>query len=493
MEYTSTRDKSIRISSTEAIVRGISEDGGLFVPLEIPKVEGISRWKDLSYKDLAYELMSLYFTDFEESTLKEMIEKAYDDKFESEEIAPLKKIGEDYFLELFHGPTLAFKDMALSILPLLLKEALKAQDIDKEVLILTATSGDTGKAALEGFADLEGTRIMVFYPIEGVSPIQKLQMTTQEGDNTSVAGIKGDFDDAQRGVKDIFNDRDLKKRLNDKGYILSSANSINIGRLIPQVVYYFYSYLDLLKSDQIKEGEEINISVPTGNFGNILAAFYAKEMGLPINKLLCASNENNILTDFFKTGIYDKRRDLALTTSPSMDILVSSNLERLLYHLNEDEELIKEAMTNLSKEGIYEIQDIDVSDFYANFAREEEVLVEIERVYNRYNYLIDTHTAVASKVNTKYNYEYKDYRKTVIVSTASPYKFPQTVARAIEINLEGKDDFAAIESLAGKTGVEVPVPIRGLKDKKIIHHTVIDKRDMKDLILDFLEIGEADD
>lgn len=493
MEYTSTRDKSIRISSTEAIIKGISDEGGLFVPLEIPRVESIKKWKDLNYTDLAYEVMSLYFTDFEEDILKSSIEKAYDEKFESDEIAPLKKIGEDYFLELFHGPTLAFKDMALSILPLLLKQALKVQAIDKEVVILTATSGDTGKAALEGFADIEGTKIVVFYPVDGVSLIQKLQMTTQEGENVSVIGIDGNFDDAQRGVKDIFNDKDLKKKLNDSGYILSSANSINIGRLIPQIVYYFYSYLNLLKSDQIKEVEEINISVPTGNFGNILAAFYAKEMGLPINKLLCASNENNILTDFFKTNIYDKRRDLALTTSPSMDILVSSNLERLLYHLNEDENLIKEAMTNLYKDGVYEIQDLDVSDFYANFAREEEVLTEIERVYDRYNYLIDTHTAVASKVNTKYNYEYRDYKKTIIVSTASPYKFPQTVAKAIEIDIKGQDDFSLIDRLVEKTGLKIPNGIRDLKDKNVIHDTLIDKEDMGEIILKFLELGGSDD
>lgn len=378
MEYTSTRDKSVRVSASRAISKGISDDGGLFVPTEIPLVEDIYSWRDLSYRDLAYEVMTLYFTDFPENKLKSLIEKAYDKKFEGEDIAPLKEVGEEYFLELFHGPTLAFKDMALSILPYLLKESLEILDIKKEVVVLTATLGDTGKAALEGFGDVDGTKIVVFYPVDGVSKVQKLQMITQEEENTFVVGINGNFDDAQTGVKDIFNDKDLKEKLLDKGYILSSANSINIGRLIPQIVYYFYSYLKLLKTNRIKKEEKINISVPTGNFGNILAAFYAKEMGLPVNKLLCASNENNVLTDFFKTRIYDKRRDLALTSSPSMDILVSSNLERLLYHLNQDEELIKEAMENLRKDGVYEVQDMDISDFYGNFAREEELVAEIE-------------------------------------------------------------------------------------------------------------------
>lgn len=493
MEYTSTRDKSIRISSSEAIIKGISDEGGLFVPVEIPRVQDINKWKDLNYKDLAYEVMSLYFPDFKEDRLRSLIGKAYDNKFESDHIAPLKKIGKEYFLELFHGPTLAFKDMALSILPLLLKEALLIQGIEKEIVILTATSGDTGKAALEGFANLEATKIIVFYPEEGVSLIQKRQMISQEGENTFVVGIYGNFDDAQSGVKNIFADKDLKSKLNENGYMLSSANSINIGRLIPQIVYYFYSYLNLLNTKEIESGEKINLSVPTGNFGNILAAFYAKEMGLPINKLICASNENNILTDFFKTGIYDKRRDLALTSSPSMDILVSSNLERLLYHLNEDEELIKEAMTNLKEEGVYEVQDMDVSDFYGNFAREEEVLAEIERVYKRYNYLIDTHTAVASKVYTKYKYGYKDERKTIIVSTANPYKFPRTVAKAIEIDIKGLDDFSIIDRLVEETGVEIPSAIIDLKDKKLIHNTLIEKEDMKKVILNFLKLGGSHD
>lgn len=493
MKYTSTRDKSLSINASEAIIKGISDDGGLFVPIDIPKVENISEWKDLNYNGLAYEVMKLYLTDFSEDVLKKIIDNAYDGKFEGEDIAPLKKLGEDYFLELYHGPTFAFKDMALSILPYLLKESLKIQNIDKEVVVLTATSGDTGKAALEGFADVEGANIVVFYPVDGVSKVQKLQMITQKEHNTFVIGIKGNFDDAQTGVKEIFNDKDFKEQLLKNNFILSSANSINIGRLIPQIVYYVYSYLKLLKLGEIKKDEKINISVPTGNFGNILAAFYAKEMGVPINKLICASNENNILTDFFNTSIYDKRRDLALTTSPSMDILVSSNLERLLYHLNEDEELIKEAMENLKSEGLYEVQDMDISDFYANFARQEEVVAEIERVYKRYNYLIDTHTAVASKVYTKYRYEYKDNKKAVIVSTASPFKFPRTVAESIELDTDGKDDFVIIEELGKKADLKIPMQISDLKDKMVTHKKVIDKENMKKTIIEFLELGVEDD
>ena len=493
MKYTSTRNKSLKVDASEAIIKGMSDEGGLFVPIDIPKVENISEWKDLNYKELAYEVMKLYLTDFSEDVLKKIIDKAYDSKFEGEDIAPLKKVGEDYFLELYHGPTFAFKDMALSILPYLLKESIKIQKIDKEVVVLTATSGDTGKAALEGFADVEGTNIVVFYPADGVSEVQKLQMITQEEENTFVIGIKGNFDDAQSGVKEIFNDKGLKEKLLKNNLILSSANSINIGRLIPQVVYYFYTYLKLLKLGEIKKDEKINVSVPTGNFGNILAAFYAKQMGVPINKLICASNENNILTDFFNTSIYDKRRDLALTTSPSMDILVSSNLERLLYHLNEDEELIKEAMENLTSKGLYEVEDMDISDFYANFARQEEVVVEIERVYKRYNYLIDTHTAVASKVYTKYRYEYKDNKKAVIVSTASPFKFPRTVAGSIGLDTDGKDDFTIIEELGKKAGLEIPIQISNLKDKKVIHESVIEKEDMKKTIIGFLGLGGEND
>ncbi len=367
------------------------------------------------------------------------------------------------------------------------------QSIDKDIVILTATSGDTGKAALEGFSDVEGVNIVVFYPIDGVSKIQKLQMTTQEGENTCVFGIRGNFDDAQSSVKQIFNDNKFKEKLNEEGYILSSANSINIGRLIPQIVYYFYSYLTLLKTNEIKKGEEINVVVPTGNFGNILACYYAKRMGLPIDKLICASNENNILTDFFNTNIYDKRRNLALTSSPSMDILVSSNLERLLYHLNEDEDLVKEAMTNLNEQGVFEVQDMDISDFYGNYAREEEVASEIERVYKRYNYLIDSHTAVASKVYTKYRYEYGDYKRTIIVSTASPFKFPNIVASSIEIDIKNEDEFSIIESLSEKTGLDIPMEIKTLKDKKILHDNVIDKSNMKQSIVEFLGLGESSD
>lgn len=493
MEYTSTRNKNVKISSSQAIIKGISDDGGLFVPIQIPKVVNIYAWMDLSYKEIAYNVMSMFLTDFPEDILKDSIEKAYDEKFRSEDIAPLKKVGDLYFLELFHGSTLAFKDMALSILPYLLKEALKIQDVDKEVVILTATSGDTGKAALEGFADVEGTKIVVFYPDDGVSEIQKLQMITQEEKNTNVVGINGNFDDAQSGVKDIFNDINLKDKLIEYGYILSSANSINIGRLIPQIVYYFYSYLNLLKMGEINKGEQINVSVPTGNFGNILAAYYAKRMGLPLDKLICASNENRILTDFFNTNIYDKRRKLVLTSSPSMDILVSSNLERLLYHLNEDEDLVKESMQNLRDKGIFKVEDMHISDFYGNYAIEEEISSEIEQIYKRYNYLIDPHTAVASKVYTKYVEEYKDYTKTIIVSTASTFKFPEKVASSIEMNLVGQDVFSIIEELSKKTGVDIPLEIKVLRDKKIHHKEKVEKDEMKEMIINFLKVGIKDD
>lgn len=493
MQYTSTRNKDIRITPSQAIIRGISDDGGLYVPIEIPSVDNIYKWKNLSYGELAYEVMKRFLTDFSEEKLKSCIEKAYDEKFETQDIAQLKKVGDLYFLELFHGPTLAFKDMALSILPHLLREALEIQDVNKEVVILTATSGDTGKAALEGFSGVEGTKIVVFYPEDGVSKIQKLQMITQEGDNAHVVGIKGNFDDAQSGVKNIFNDIDLKEKLMESGYILSSANSINIGRLVPQIVYYFYSYLSLLNKGEINECEEINVSVPTGNFGNILAAYYAKKMGLPLNKLICASNENKILTDFFNTNIYDKRRDLNLTSSPSMDILVSSNLERLLYHLNEDEEIVKEAMMSLNQKGIYEVKDIDTSDFYGSYATEEETSLEIERIYEAYNYLIDTHTAVASKVYTKYESKYKDNQKTVIVSTASPFKFAENVASSIKMKEAYKDEFSLIDELSKTTGVPIPTKIKELKDKNVIHNTVIDKQDMKNTIVDFLGSGVKND
>ncbi len=490
MKYKSTRNKTEIISSSQAIIQGISNDGGLFVPVSIPTIKDIDSMIDMDYKELAFEIMSMYFTDFNESYLKSCIEKAYDEKF-SGDIAPVKKEGEAYFLELFHGPTFAFKDMALSILPHLLKEASRIQNIKKEILILTATSGDTGKAALEGFADLKGINIAVFYPSDGVSSIQKLQMTTQEGRNVFVSGIRGNFDDAQSAVKSIFNDEEFKTLLDEKGYIMSSANSINIGRLIPQIVYYFYGYLTLLKNNEIQKGEKINVAVPTGNFGNILAAYYAKKMGLPLDKLICASNENNILSDFFTTNTYDKRRELKLTSSPSMDILISSNLERLLFDLVQDEDKISEAMQDLSEKGIFEIK-ANFSDFYADFASEDEVRSEIKRVFEEHDYLMDPHTAVASCVYEKYKKKNDDDTKTIIVSTASPYKFAQMAAASIGLPVKNIDEFTIIKELEKKSGLKIPAEITSLEDKKILHSMVINKEDMKKAVMDFLEGGRDD-
>lgn len=493
MRYISTRNKEISVGPSEAIIQGISRDGGLFVPVNIPQVS-LEELRKLNYQDLAFEIMSKFFTDFEEKDLRACIERAYDDKFDTDLIAPLVKVGEDYCLELYHGPTLAFKDMALSILPHLLKHSLKINGENKEVVILTATSGDTGKAALEGFANVEGIKIVVFFPEDGVSKIQKLQMRTQEGVNTCVVGINGNFDDAQSGVKKLFNDKDFVEALRKNNYILSSANSINIGRLIPQVVYYFYSYFLLVKDNQLQIGDKVNFAVPTGNFGNILAAYYAKKMGLPVNKLICASNENKVLTDFFDTGRYDKRRNLILTTSPSMDILISSNLERLLYHLDESkEELTPSCMEQLSKKGFYSIDKDILKEFYAGYSSEAEVADTIKDVYKDFNYLLDTHTAVAFNVSEKYKREHKEDIKTVIVSTASPYKFSSSVASALGIDINGMDEFEVIDILSEKTNTVIPKPIKNLQDKKVIHNSNCDKEDMRKMVEGFLKVGEARD
>ena len=493
MIYISTRDKSISVSSSKAIIQGISTDGGLFVPNNIPKIN-LKDIIGMDYKELAFNIMSKFLTDFEPNVLKDCIEKAYDEKFDTDIIAPLAEVGDSFFLELYHGPTLAFKDMALSILPYLLKAAMKINGIQEEVVILTATSGDTGKAALEGFADVEGIKIIVFYPENGVSVIQKRQMITQEGENTFVIGINGNFDDAQNGVKELFNNKDFAKSLKENDYILSSANSINIGRLIPQIVYYFYSYLTLLKTRRIDENEMINIAVPTGNFGNILAAYYAKEMGLPVNKLICASNENNILTEFLNSSIYDKRRELKLTSSPSMDILVSSNLERLLFHLSgKDDLLIDKNMKQLSSDGYYKMDDIDFDLFYGDYSTEEEVLTTISKVFEEYNYLMDTHTAVAYNVYEKYKSKTKDWSKTIIASTASPFKFGAKVALSVGLDVEGVDEFSIIDNLGKKAKLIVPNAITELKNKTVIHTKKCSIEDMKQLVEMILKVGGAND
>lgn len=491
--YNSTRGSNESFLASEAIVRGLSEDGGLFVPNKLPVLDkSLDELKNMNYQELAYYIMKKFFTDFSEDELKQCINKAYDDKFDTKVIAPLNKKGEVNFLELFHGPTIAFKDMALSILPYLLKTASKKLKVDKEIVILTATSGDTGKAALEGFANVEGTKIIVFYPVDGVSEIQKRQMVTQEGNNTYVVAIKGNFDDAQTGVKNIFNDTEFNKKIQEKNYMFSSANSINIGRLVPQVVYYFYAYLSMCNSGEISVGESINVVVPTGNFGNILAAYYAKKMGLPINKLICASNENNVLFDFVNTGIYDKRRELKLTNSPSMDILVSSNLERLLIALNEgNTSEIKSMMDDLNKNGIYEISakmKEGLKDFHGGFATQEETLNTIKEMFEGTKYLLDTHTAVAYSVYKKYVKETNDNTKSLIVSTASPFKFTRSVMSAISKEYDKFNEFELLEKMSDLADITIPNGIKAIDKRPIMHNTVCHKEEMKKEISSILKI-----
>ena len=450
--YKSTRDAEKTVTASQAILKGLADDGGLFVPVSIPKLPvSLGELKEMTYQEIAYTVMKEFLTDFTEEELKSCIAKAYDSKFDTEEIAPLAKVEDAYYLELFHGATIAFKDMALSILPHLLTTSAKKNQVKNEIVILTATSGDTGKAALAGFADVEGTKIIVFYPKNGVSRVQELQMVTQKGDNTSVVAIHGNFDNAQSGVKAMFENKELEKELNEAGYQFSSANSINIGRLVPQVVYYVYAYAKLLQNEEIAEDEEINVVVPTGNFGNILAAYYAKNMGIPIAKLICASNENKVLYDFFQTGTYDRNREFVLTTSPSMDILISSNLERLIYKISgEDARKDTDLMTELKTKGSYAItgeMKANLADFAAGYATEEQVAKTIHDIYEDTGYVMDTHTAVAATVYKAYREDSKDDRKTVIASTASPYKFAGSVMSAIDSKYKGQDDFKLIEEL----------------------------------------------
>jgi threonine synthase len=492
--YKSTRGGESKIPASMAIIKGLACDGGLFVPNEIPKIDkSLKDLAKLDYKHLAYEIMKLYFTDFTEEELTYCINSAYDEKFDTKEIAPVVKKDGAYYLELFHGSTIAFKDMALSILPYLMTTSAKKQNIDNEIVILTATSGDTGKAALAGFSDVDGIKIIVFYPKDGVSPIQKHQMVTQKGDNTYVVGIEGNFDDAQNGVKDIFNNTEFGKKMANNGYQFSSANSINIGRLIPQVVYYFYAYCNMYNSGDIDLGEKINVVVPTGNFGNILAAYYAKNMGLPINKLICASNDNKVLYDFINTGIYNKKREFVLTISPSMDILISSNLERLLYNIaNNDENVISELMGSLVTEGEYEITDNmkkGLEDFYGNYASMDETCVAIKEVYDNSDYLIDSHTAVGSAVYKKYKNDTNDEAKTIIASTASPYKFTRSVMKAIDKSYDNYSDFDLINKMYELTKVEIPNAIKEILEAKVRHTRTCHKDKMKETVENILQIS----
>ena len=432
----------------------------------------------------------MYLTDYTEEELQRCIDGAYDDKFDTDEIAPLKKAGDAWFLELFHGPTIAFKDMALSILPYLMTEAARKNGVDKETVILTATSGDTGKAALAGFAGVKGTRIVVYYPKDGVSRIQERQMVTQTGENTCVIGIRGNFDDAQNGVKKIFTDSGLKEELDRRGFALSSANSINVGRLVPQVVYYVHAYCTLLRNGSIADGEKINFVVPTGNFGNILAAFLAMKAGVPVGKLICASNTNKVLYDFFCTGEYDRNREFVLTSSPSMDILISSNLERLIYHIcGQDPDRTAGLMRSLSSDGRYEItpemkEQLDA--FYAGFATEEDTAAAIRDYYEREGYVIDPHTAVAASVYAGYRDRTGDNTKTVIASTASPFKFETSVLKALSMPAD-KDDLELAEDLSKVAKVKVPEAVLSLKNAPVRHTTVCSADEMKDALLDFLK------
>ena len=491
--YKSTRDAEKTVTASQAILKGLADDGGLFVPVSIPKLPvSLGELKEMTYQEIAYTVMKEFLTDFTEEELKSCIAKAYDSKFDTEEIAPLAKVEDAYYLELFHGATIAFKDMALSILPHLLTTSAKKNKVKNEIVILTATSGDTGKAALAGFADVEGTKIIVFYPKNGVSRVQELQMVTQKGDNTSVVAIHGNFDNAQSGVKAMFENKELEKELNEAGYQFSSANSINIGRLVPQVVYYVYAYAKLLQNEEIAEDEEINVVVPTGNFGNILAAYYAKNMGIPIAKLICASNENKVLYDFFQTGTYDRNREFVLTTSPSMDILISSNLERLIYKISgEDARKDTDLMTELKTKGSYAItgeMKANLADFAAGYATEEQVAKTIHDIYEDTGYVMDTHTAVAATVYKAYREDSKDDRKTVIASTASPYKFAGSVMSAIDPKYKGQDDFKLIEELQKVSGTELPNAIKEIMNAEIRHNTECDVDQMEQTVKNILSV-----
>ncbi len=485
MKYLSTRNSKIRVEASEAVLKGLSDDGGLFVPEELPVLKkSIAELSKMSYKEIAYEVMSLFLTDYTKEELTACIDAAYDSKFDTPDIAELHKADGAWFLELWHGKTIAFKDMALSILPHLLTTAAKKNNIKDEIVILTATSGDTGKAALAGFADVPGTRIIVFYPKDGVSRVQELQMVTQKGANTKVIAIRGNFDDAQNGVKEMFNDKALAAELAAKGLRFSSANSINIGRLVPQVVYYVWAYAKLLEREELKDGEKLNITVPTGNFGNILAAYYAKQIGLPVGKLICASNDNKVLYDFFKTGTYDKNREFILTTSPSMDILISSNLERLIYHAaGNDSEKCAALMKELKETGRYTVDSgmsARMADFAGGFATQEEVSDTIGRIYKNDGYIIDTHTAVGAAVAAKYRGETKDGALTLIASTASPYKFSRAVVGAITgRDVSKDDDFDLTESLNRDYKLPVPGAVKEIMNAEILHDTVCDKDKMK--------------
>ena len=492
--YHSTRNSEETATASEAILKGLTSDGGLFVPDSIPKLNvSLEDLTKMSYQEIAYAVMKEFLTDFTEEELKTCINNAYDSKFDTEEIAVTKKVDGAYYLELFHGATIAFKDMALSILPHLLVTSARKNNVKNEIVILTATSGDTGKAALAGFADVQGTKIIVFYPKSGVSPIQEKQMVTQKGDNTYVIGLKGNFDDAQTGVKKMFSNKELAKVMNDNGFQFSSANSINIGRLVPQVVYYVKAYADLLKQGALKAGEPMNVVVPTGNFGNILASYYAKQMGIPIGKFVCASNKNKVLFDFFETGKYDRNREFYVTTSPSMDILISSNLERMIYRIaGNDAKQCAKFMAALTKDGEYVITDAmkaELSEFFGAFGSEEETAVKIKEVYDKEGYVMDTHTAVAAVAYDKYKAATGDDKTpTVIASTASPYKFTRSVMDAIDPAYDAEDDFELVDELNKVSKTAIPKAIEEIRTAPVLHDTVCETAAMEDEVKKILGI-----
>ena len=499
MLYRSTRGNCVNVSSAEAIKRGLAPDGGLFVPEKVITFnkEQILKMSEMTYQERALAILEGYLDDYTLTELKDCVSQAYTaQKFESDAIAPLHKLYESVnVLELWHGPTSAFKDMALQILPHFLVKALQKTGEKGEVVILVATSGDTGKAALEGFKDVKGTKIIVFFPSEGVSQVQRMQMITQEGGNVYSIAVDGNFDDAQNGVKRIFGDEDISDLMQENGYKFSSANSINWGRLVPQIVYYFSAYADMIKNKEIQNGEKINFVVPTGNFGNILAAYYAMQMGLPINRLICASNDNNVLTDFINTGVYDSNREFKKTLSPSMDILISSNLERLLYLITDNNsELIRNWMNNLRNEGIYTV-DQDTKKkiqnvFWSGYSNDNDTLKTIESVYQETGYVLDTHTAVAVDVYDKYVISTSDVTKAVIVSTASPFKFNESVVKAIagEEVVKGKSEFELLSVLSEKSGLNIPAPLKELEKKPILHKEICEPIAMIDKVRETLEI-----
>lgn len=493
MNYYSTRSMDYGCTASEAIKTGLAPDGGLFVPESFPQItiHDIDKMKEMSYAQRAVEIMGKYLTDFTEEEVRECVDAAYNkSKFGTDSITPVYKLNSNvYFLELWHGVTCAFKDVALQILPHFLTKAIKKTNDKRTVVILVATSGDTGKAALEGFRDVEGTKIAVFYPNDGVSDIQRLQMATQDGSNVAVAGILGNFDDAQSGVKKIFTDAEFKKELDEKGYFLSSANSINWGRLLPQIVYYFSSYCDMLKAGEIHPGDKVNFVVPTGNFGDILAGYYAKKMGLPVNKLICASNENNVLTDFIRTGIYNKNRDFRVTASPSMDILISSNLERFIFDVSgKDHKSVKGYMEELIACGKYEVTDSmkeAISDIlWGGCCNDNDTLLTIKDTFESYGYIMDTHTAVGKNVYDQYLFETGDNTKTIILSTASPYKFNRAVVTALEGEgaLEGKTEFELLDLLNEKTNLDIPASLGDLRHKDVRFKDSVEKDCMKDFV-----------